>query len=473
MKTIILRTRSAFTLLIALLMATTVFAAYSAHQNDQDVNNFLSVYPSAKSTKLDDCALCHPGGTVVENSKPKQYGSCDYCHITTDLQPVPGQIPLNPYGVDYENAGRTKDAIQSIEGQDSDEDGSSNILEINNLFFPGDNTDHPGLTPAPAVVMNMERLLDFPLHSQFLLSNASKSADNYARYGGVKVRDLLRYVRASGNATQITVFAPDGFSKTFPVDAPDPQIPSSIQYDVMGPYPNGFYYPGLDFVEYGLEPDRLLPGDVIPDKLYLLLGYLRDGDLLNKGKLVPDPNNPARLVLDGEGPYRLVVPQKIAGSPDRPSTGTPLKDGYDYDKNKDHNAGSSVRSIAAIRVEPLPSGTTDFRWTEGGWNLVDKARLVVYGAINPEEFLLSGRVLYSRSNPLEGVQISIGLLSLGQVASATTDAKGRYKAWLPAGEYVLTPFKKGCEFYPPSIAFSLGPGSEVNKDFVCKRPMTD
>jgi len=38
-------------------------------------------------------------------------------------------------------------------------------------------------------------------------------------------------------ATQITVFAPDGFSKTFLIDAPDPQTAPNIQYDVMGPYP--------------------------------------------------------------------------------------------------------------------------------------------------------------------------------------------------------------------------------------------
>ena len=41
-------------------------AAYSAHQNDQDINNFLTVYPFAHSTKLDDCSLCHPGGTRSE-----------------------------------------------------------------------------------------------------------------------------------------------------------------------------------------------------------------------------------------------------------------------------------------------------------------------------------------------------------------------------------------------------------------------
>ena len=43
------------------IMATPALAAYSSHQNDQDIGNFLAVYPFAKSTKLDDCVLCHPG----------------------------------------------------------------------------------------------------------------------------------------------------------------------------------------------------------------------------------------------------------------------------------------------------------------------------------------------------------------------------------------------------------------------------
>ena len=50
-------------------MIPPAFAAYSSHQNDQDVNNFLTVYPFAKSTKLDDCSLCHPGGNITQGGK--------------------------------------------------------------------------------------------------------------------------------------------------------------------------------------------------------------------------------------------------------------------------------------------------------------------------------------------------------------------------------------------------------------------
>ena len=78
----------------------------------------------------------------------------------------------------------------------------------------------------------------------------------------------------------------------------------------MGPYPYGTYYGGLDFVDYGIIPGCIDNGDRIPDKLYMLLAYMRDGDPLTPGKI-----NPTTLKLDGEGPYRLIPPQKIAGSP--------------------------------------------------------------------------------------------------------------------------------------------------------------
>jgi len=424
-------------------LASYVLAAYSSHQNDQDVNNFLTVYPFARTTKLDDCSLCHPGGKVGS----KSYGSCDYCHITYGLQPPHGQIPLNGYGQAYKNAGRDQNALRNIEGVDSDGDTYNNLMEISALNFPGDNKDYPGLTAAPVIIMNQERILNLPDHSQFLLANASKSIDEYVRYRGVKISDLLRNVRVRAEATQITVYAPDGFSKTFPINAEDPQKDSSkIQYDVMGPYPQGYYYGNLDFVDYAYDPGYPYDGYKIPDRLYMLLGYLRDGDPLSKGRLIPDPTNIGRLVLDGEGPYRLVIPQKIAGSPDRPSTATAIGDGWDYDSNKDHNQGFSVRSVSAIRVEPLPEGTTDFNWTEGGWNLVDKARLVIYGAIDPYTFPITGEVLDSSGNPIADVKISFGLISLGQVGEALTENNGKFHTRLPIGEYIVIPFKTGYTF---------------------------
>lgn len=428
-------------ILLMFLDASSVMAAYSAHQNNQDINNFLTVYPFAKSTKLDDCVLCHKGGTIGNNT----YGSCDYCHQTYGLQAPHGNIllTLNPYGLAYNNAGRSQQALTTIEGLDSDGDGYTNIVEIKAITFPGDPKDHPGLTPAPAIVMNQERILQLPDYSEFLLLNASKDTDWYARYGGVKIIDLLRYAGARRDATGITVFAPDGFSKYFPNS-------SSTQYDVMGPYPYGTYYGGLDFVNYSFIPSHLLQGNQIPDKLYMLLAYLRDGNPLVIGKI-----DPVTLSLDGEGPYRLIPPQKIAGSPDRSKNGPYLKDGWDYDPNKDHNAGSSVRSVAAIRVEPLPAGTTDFEWTEGGWNLVDQARLVIYGDIDPRTYPIVGEVWDTKGNPISDVKIAFALLSLGQVSEATSGNFGKFHTHLPAGEYTVIPSKDGCNFTPTSVSISF------------------
>ena len=448
-------------------LTSPIWAAYSAHQDDTDINNFLKVYPSAKSTKLDDCALCHTGGTIGKNT----YGSWDYCHQTYGLQAPHGDIrkTLNPYGLDYLTAGghpanpasdaardqADQAAVKAIDGRDSDGDGYLNGVEIQALTYPGNKADYPGLLAAPAIALNLERLFQLPDHSEFLLLNASKDQDWYARYRGVKIIDLLRYAGAGKGVTGITVFSPDGFSKYFPFDVPDPQTdPSHIQYDVMGPYPYGTYYGGLDFVSYAFYPVWLLPDNRIPDKLYMLLAYLRDGDPLTPGKI-----DPTTLKLNGEGPYRLIPPQKIAGGPDRPSTAQAVGDGWDYSSSKDHNAGSSVRTVAAIRVEPLPSGTTDFAWTEGGWNLVDQAKLVIYGAIDPRTYPIVGKVVDSSGQGIANVKITFGLLSLGQVGEATTSStrfgNGKFKINLPAGEYALIPSKDGCTFTPGSLSISF------------------
>jgi len=100
-------------------------AAYSSHQNDQDVNNFLAVYPFAKSTKLDDCALCHKSGKIGS----KTYGSCDYCHQIYKTQEPHGDIllTLNSYGTAYRDAGATPEAIKAIEALNSDGDAYTNI----------------------------------------------------------------------------------------------------------------------------------------------------------------------------------------------------------------------------------------------------------------------------------------------------------------------------------------------------------
>jgi hypothetical protein len=181
------------------------------------------------------------------------------------------------------------------------------------------------------------------------------------------------------------------------------------------------------------------------------------------------------LRLDGEGPYRLVPPQKIAGSPDRGCSGPQVDpdDGSNCDPNKNHNAGFSARTVAAIRVDPLPDGTTDLNWYEGGWNLVDKGKLVIYGAINPRTYPVNGKVSDDSGQGVPDVKLTFSLLSLGNVGEATTlsgggnfkkrDQSGKFEIDLPGGEYTIVPLKDGCTFTPASLQISL-PDPECDLD---------
>jgi len=64
-------------------------------------------------------------------------------------------------------------------------------------------------------------------------------------------------------------------------DVPDPQTdPLTVQYDVMGPYPYGTFYGGLDFVDYGIIPGCLENAERIPDKTL-------HASCLFEGRLVP------------------------------------------------------------------------------------------------------------------------------------------------------------------------------------------
>ena len=98
------------TVVLAGFLATLGLAAYSSHQNDEDVKNFLTVYPFAQFTKLDDCSLCHPGGKLRDR---RPTAVVIICHITYGLKPPHGAVPLNAYGQAYKDAGRNAEAIRS------------------------------------------------------------------------------------------------------------------------------------------------------------------------------------------------------------------------------------------------------------------------------------------------------------------------------------------------------------------------
>jgi hypothetical protein len=233
-------------------------------------------------------------------------------------------------------------------------------------------------------VFTREQLLTKPQHSQFLLMNASKSDDFYTRYSGVALEDLLGDLLLS-SATGTIAYAPDGFSQYHPL-YPDP---APGLYHVFGDYPSAPYYyssvadmalNSAGWCRYD-APSTVgrINGEPIanPDGLKLLLAITRDGQNLTTGVLNPQNK------LDGEGPFRVVPPQKLPGPPDQRSTASNQNVSWPYDVNADHNAGFATRSTTIIKVEPLPEGTTDINVMEAGWPYVDEAKIVVYGAIDP------------------------------------------------------------------------------------------
>jgi hypothetical protein len=368
---------------------------YSAyyHMGEIDSGIFLSVYPDKAGTKLDSCNLCHSGGSYVSGGKTVSLGSCQWCHYKYGYD-AHGNIDdtLNPYGMAYKKNGRNANAVKTIDDLDSDGDGYSNKVEIAATRFPGDANDTPAKVAAPYKVYTREQLEKMQQHIQFLLMNTTKSGDFYAEYSGVALEKLLQDIMLT-SATGIKVFSPDGFSTYHPL-YPDAN-PSF--YHVIGSYPNTtFYYnqqadvvtnPTCGWCSYS-APSVLgrNHGDPIlnTNGLKLLLAIKRDGEYLAPGVLN------LQNKLDGEGPFRVVPPQKTPSPPDQSSTATQACKNviWPYDANADHNAGYSSRTVTIIKVEPLPEGTTDIDTMEAGWDYVDEGKIIVYGAIDPVSTIL-------------------------------------------------------------------------------------
>lgn len=110
----------------------------------------------------------------------------------------------------------------------------------------------------------------------------------------------------------------------------------------------------------------------------MLLAFKRDGEYLTPGVLN------LQHKLDGEGPFRVVPPQKTPGWPDQRSSSKNQTVIWPYNNTNDHNAGFSSRTVTMIKVEPLPAGTTDINTMEAGWPYVDEQKIVVYGSIDPD-----------------------------------------------------------------------------------------
>ncbi|HUT99929.1 MAG TPA: GEGP motif-containing diheme protein [Myxococcota bacterium] len=363
--------------------------SYKGHENVLDSNNFVSAYPSTLGTRLDDCQTCHQGKTFSYPSgtttKTVFVNSCDYCHLIThpsadfiEAQPSGFKDTLNPYGSDYLAAGRTRKALSGIADKDSDGDSYSNKDEIADMKYPGDPDSKPGQDTAPMIIISKKDLEALPMHEEFLLANSHKQQyDNYASYRGVKIRDLLEHVGVDVEDAAfegITIMAPDGYQKDFSVE------------QIKNAFPAGLFRAGLDnaslgtdcgFVEYPDElPSGLIDGGEIPGQQWLILAYERDGDPLQACNLDVTSGS-----INGEGPFRLVLPQSNPEAPDRGSKYSPTdcNDGWDFDENKDHNAGDMVRGVVVVRSNPLPAGYEDFDYQNGGWAYIDSESLVVYG----------------------------------------------------------------------------------------------
>jgi hypothetical protein len=374
------------TAVVIVLLSSTVFSAYH-HEGEEDAAKFLEVYPDKAGTKLDHCALCHSGGQYEK--KPDVWvslGSCQWCHYSYGYDGS-GNIgdTINPYGLDYFVNGRSAEAITTIEEADSDDDGYTNIVEITAGRFPGDANDDPSKVVASFRVYTKAQLEAMSHHVQFMLMNASRQTDDYVEYTGVPMEDLLQDAGTLETATGITVFAPDGWSNYHPLEeVEDPEL-----YHVNGTYPQAAYHydTQADIAENPEDGwcDYSAPscvgrnnGDAIgvSGGLKMILAYKRDGAYLDPGILNEDNK------LDGEGPYRLVPPQKNPGPPDQTSSATNQDVIWPYDFDWDHNKGAASRTATIIRVEPLPEGTTDIDILEAGWDYVDQEKIIVYGAID-------------------------------------------------------------------------------------------
>jgi len=370
---------------MVMLTVSVVLSAYH-HEGENDSQHFVAQYPDKAGTKLDHCALCHTGGQYEKKpGKMVSLGSCQWCHHSYGYDGS-GNImdTLNSYGTDYLVNGRNQSAVVAIADKDSDGDGYSNAAEIAAVRYPGNANDDPTKVPAPSRVYTKAQLEAMTQHTQFMLMNTARSGDFYAQYTGVPMEDLLKDAGILSSASGITVFAPDGWSDYHPLDIDaDPEL-----FHVNGVYPEAYYQYNEQadtalnttdgWCDYGAPScagRSYLDSIVNADGLKMLLAFKREGQDLEQGVLGDDNR------LSGEGPFRVVPPQKAPSPPDQGSNAANQDVVWPYDYDWDHNAGSATRSATIIRVEPLPEGTTDIDLLEAGWQYVDEGKIIVYGAI--------------------------------------------------------------------------------------------
>ncbi len=112
--------------LIFLFLASMIIPAAvpEASAVPSHLNNFTIKYPAAAGSRIAVCDLCH-------------------------IPPFPSIANRNQYGFDFGNQTlhfiNPNQSFASIESNDSDGDGFTNIAEINALTFPGNASDFPAV----------------------------------------------------------------------------------------------------------------------------------------------------------------------------------------------------------------------------------------------------------------------------------------------------------------------------------------
>ena len=311
--------------------------SYVGHETDHDSQAFVRRYPQAAGTRLDDCQTCHRGGPAGTDAE-REYSPCGYCHLLVfpnarirSGAPKSYEETLNPFGSAYKKAGRDANALAAIESRDSDGDGTSNAVEIAELRYPGDPASRPGQALAPTVRLGWDDLHGLPFRGQFQLMNTTQEAtDDYVTFTGVTLLDVLKRAGVDlQGATGVTVFAPDGYSVDVTLE------------DILRPFPQGHFYDGprslagteRAFVKYPEPlPSGLADGKPIPGAPWLLLALEREGRPLE-----PSSYEKGTGRLAGEGPFRLIKPQRDPmgdpakpGRPDRSVKFKAYGDGWDF-----------------------------------------------------------------------------------------------------------------------------------------------
>ncbi len=362
------------------MIAAACFSAYVGHEGERDSKVLLSAYKAIKGTALDDCGACHKSGKVPDPQKPgakKDSNSCDYCHAIMMEAKKPAKLTLNRYGADFMAAGRNAAALRSIEKKDSDGDGYSNIAEIKALTQPGVPTDVPTEVPAPDITLSqndLQKKIKPVTRWVFLNSTKSRSGDTYSKWKGFRLSDVLAAAGASKKTVSVDIISIDGYMKTYPIG------------DLKKMYPQGAPAAGLGkdklgdcgWVSYG--PGVRLDGKPLPPA-EILLAFEENGKALEPAAIDESSGR-----LEGDGPYRLITPQKKIVPPDLPQFAdaacpakVPAK--HRFHGDYDHNAGDAIRAVSAIRVNPMPKGTRDPDWRQNAQKRLKTQSIIVFGNI--------------------------------------------------------------------------------------------